>query len=192
MATPFRATVAAPSARKKCQSSGLPASAPPSEPTSAAKPRLTLLGRGAFAVVFIGLELAGIAWGQRAPDHVVGFQMFNESSRISIRLFREVQRKRKRVLVELPNGTWSARDARGKLRRYAWSDRVRATPLYVLGQSVHAPYGLDAQLFRLRAALQDVASHIPEDTSTLALVAQVETIKNGRPGPLITLRADRP
>lgn len=134
----------------------------------------------------------GIAWGQRAPDHVVGFQMFNESSRITIRLFREVEKKGQRVLVPLPRGTWRARDASGKLRRYAWGERVRASPLYVLGQSVHAPYGLDAQLFRLQAALQDVVSHIPEDASTRALVAEVETIKNGRPGPLVTLRADRP
>lgn len=151
-----------------------------------------MLARATFAVLFLGLELAGIGWGQRAPDHVVGFQMFNESSRLTIRLFREVQKKGRRVLVPLPNGAWSTRDASGKLRHYAWSDRVRAAPLYVLGQSSHAPYGLDAQLFRLQGALEDVVSHIPDDTSTRALVAEVETVKNGRPGPVVTLRAERP
>jgi hypothetical protein len=152
----------------------------------------TLLGRGAFVVVFFGLELFGIGWGQLAPDKALGFQMFNESSRITIHLFREIERRKQRVLIPLPNGRWSARDSSGKNRDYAWVDRVRATPLYVLGQSMHAPYGLNAQLFRLQAALEDVARHIPEDTRTLALVAEVETIRNGRPGPVVRLRAEKP
>ncbi|RYZ04568.1 MAG: hypothetical protein EOO73_23315 [Myxococcales bacterium] len=151
-----------------------------------------LLGRASFAVVFFGLELAGIAWGQRAPDHALGFQMFNESSRLSIHLLREVKKKGKVVRVALPNGTWRAPDASGKLRTYAWADRVKASPLYVLGESRHAAYGLDAQLFRLQAALDDFVRHIPEDTTTRALIAEVETIKNGRPGPTVTLRAEKP
>jgi hypothetical protein len=151
-----------------------------------------LLGRAAFVVLFFGLELFGIAWGQRAPDKALGFQMFNESSRITIRLFREVERRKSRVLLPLPDGRWRARDASGKLRDYAWVDRVRTFPLYVLGESVHAPYGLNAQLFRLQAALDDVARHTPEDTRTLAFVAEVETIRNGRPGPTLRLRAEKP
>jgi len=118
--------------------------------------------------------------------------MFNESSRITIHLFREVERRKRRVLLPLPDGHWRAPDAQGTLRDFAWSDRVRASPLYVLGQSVHAPYGLDAQLFRLQAALEDVVRHTPEDTRTLALVAEVETARNGRPGPVVRLRADKP
>lgn len=145
-----------------------------------------------FAVVFFGLELAGIAWGQRAPDRVLGFQMFNESSRISIQLFREVKKKGKRVRVALPDGTWRAPDRNGKQRRYAWSDRVRTPPLNVLGESVHARYGLDAQLFRLQAALDDVVAHLPDDTTTLALIAEVAPLRNGKPAPIVTLRADKP
>ena len=177
------ATVVTPSASKKCQSSGLSLAAPSA---------LTLFGRGLFAAVFFGLELTGIALGQRAPDRVGGFQMFNESSQLTIHLFREVEKRGQRVRQPISDGTWRARDPNGSLRTYSWGDRVRTMPLRVLGQSVHARYGLDAQLYRLQAALEDVAAHIPEDRETKALVAEVETNRNGKPGPRMTLRADRP
>jgi len=150
------------------------------------------VSRAAFIVLFLGAELYAIAWGQRAPDHVLGFQMFNESSRITVQLFREVVRKRRRVLVPVPDGKWRARDGSGELRHYAWQDRIKYPPLDVLGVQVHASYGLSAQLFRLQAALEDVAAHIPHDTQTRALVAVVEATHNGRPPQTIRLRADRP
>ena len=148
--------------------------------------------RAAFVVAFFGLELCGIAWGQRTPDHVLGFQMFNETSRLTIHLFREVERKRTRVLVPVPNGRWQAPDASGKLRDYAWQDRVHYSPLKVLERSVPARYGLAGQLFHLQAALDDVVRHIPDDTSTIALVADVDTLRNGVPGPRRQLRAEKP
>jgi len=151
-----------------------------------------VLWRVLFIVAFFGLELCGIAWGQRAPDHALGFQMFNESSRLTIRLFRELQNKRGRVLVPVPGGHWRAPDASGTLRDYAWRDRVRYYPLDTLDTSLHAPYGLAAQLFHLQAALDDMASHIPLDTRTLALVAEIETVKNQQPGPVVRLRAEKP
>lgn len=151
-----------------------------------------MLGRISFAALFFGLELAGIAWGQRAPDRVLGFQMFNESSRLTIHLLREVKKKGKRVRVPVPDGSWQVRDRNGEVRRYTWSERVHASPLDVLGQSVHARYGLDAQIFRLQGALDDFVRHIPDDETTLALIAEVETVKNGKRGPLVTLRADKP
>jgi hypothetical protein len=153
---------------------------------------LAPFARAAFVVAFFGLELAGIAWGQRAPDHVLGFQMFNETSRLTIHLFREVERKHKRVLLPVPNGHWQAHDAHGNQRDYAWQDRVRYSPLDVLEKSVHARYGLAGQLFHLQAALDDVVRHIPEDESTRALVAKVDTLKNGAPGPQLQLRAEKP
>jgi hypothetical protein len=118
--------------------------------------------------------------------------MFNESSRLTIHLFREVARKRQRVLVPVPDGRWRAPDANGQLRDYAWHDRVHYFPLNVLETSVHARYGLAGQLFHLQAALDDVVRHIPDDTVTLALVAQVETIQNGAPGAPLQLRAEKP
>lgn len=154
--------------------------------------KLGVASRAAFALTFFGLEAFGLYFGQRAPDHVFGFQMFNESSRVTVRLFREVARKKRRILLPLPDGHWQAPDPQGNLREYAWETRARASSLWVLGKSVHARYGLDAQLFRLQAALEDAVRHIPDDTQTLALVAEVETIKNGEAGPLVRLRADKP
>jgi hypothetical protein len=143
-------------------------------------------------VAFLGLELVGISWGQRTPDHTFGFQMFNESSRLTIRLFREVKAKRGVTLVAAPGGRWLAPDASGQLRSYAWQERVRYFPVSAIDEDVHARYGLDAQLFHLQAALSDVAAHIPDDTRTLALVAEVDTVRNGAPGPHVRLRAAKP
>jgi hypothetical protein len=56
---------------------------------------------------------------------------------------------------------------------------------------VHAAYGLDAQLFRLKLALEDVLSHTRDDRETRALVAVVDTVKNGRPGPQVRVTAVR-
>ena len=178
-----RATVAPPSASKKCQSSRL---------RHFGSSQLTLVARAAFVALFFGLELAGIVWAQRVPDHVLGFQMFNESSQLTIHLFREVAKKGQRVLLPAPGGRWQAPDASGTLRDYAWQERVRYVPLTSVETKVDAKYGLSAQLLRLQAALDDVARHIPDDTSTLALVAQVDTVKNGVPGPQLQLRAEKP
>lgn len=143
-------------------------------------------------VAFFGLELAGIAWGQRAPDHVLGFQMFNETSQLTIHLFREVDGKRKPVLVPVPDGHWQALDSNGKLHEFSWQARVRYSPLHVLEKSVHARYGLEGQLFHLQTALNDVVRHIPDDADTRALVAKVDTSRNGVPGPQRQLRAEKP
>jgi hypothetical protein len=118
--------------------------------------------------------------------------MFNESSRLTIHLFREIRAKRGRTLVAVPGGRWQAPDESGQLHSYAWQDRVRYFPISALDTSVHARYGLDGQLFHLQAALRDVVQHIPDDTRTLALVAEVDTIRNGAPGPQLRLRAEKP
>lgn len=120
--------------------------------------------------------------------------MFNETSRLTIHLFREVEHRRKRVLLPVPDGHWLAPDASGRLREHAWHERVRAyaLPLDTLERSVHASYGLAAQLFHLQAALDDAAHHLDTDTQTRALIAKVETVRNGRPGPLLQLRAEKP
>lgn len=142
-------------------------------------------------LAFFGVELGGIAWGQRTPDHAFGFQMFNESSRLTIYLKREVRTKRGRSLVPVQNGHWQAPGPGGAQRDYVWQDRVNDVVLRRLDVSVHASYGLDAQLFRLQAALDDMVRHIPDDTRTLALVADVETLRNGVTGS-VRLRAEKP
>jgi hypothetical protein len=69
---------------------------------------------------------------------------------------------------------------------------VKGWRLNTLGVSMHASYGLSTQLFRLQAALEDVASHIPDDAQTRAVVAVVRASHNGRPPQTIQLRAERP
>jgi hypothetical protein len=138
-----------------------------------------MTGRAIFCASYIGAQIALIGYGLRAPDHVFGFQMFNEASRLRFQLARKVRGRGK--AVPLVDDAWEARDRAGVVRQFRWSDRVRYPKLSRSGVSLHASYGLDAQLFRLQAALDDVAAHIPEDTETRALVATVEGSKNGRP-----------
>lgn len=118
--------------------------------------------------------------------------MFNESSSIKFDLYRKVRRRGAERLVPIVDGAWEARTTAGERRTFRWADRIRYGALLRTGEFVHATYGLDAQLFRLQLALEDVAAHIQEDRETVALVAKVETLKNGRPGENRTLEARRP
>lgn len=153
---------------------------------------LSRRARRIFAAAYVLGLAAIIVAGQRAPDHVFGFQMFNESSRMKIQLFRRVAHGSKTRLVPAPGGTWQARDKHGTLRTYRWNDRVKDGVLGRLETRVHASYGLEGQLFRLGRALEDFLLHIPEDTETKALVAVVETSKNGRDPERVRLTAVRP
>jgi len=147
--------------------------------------------RAVFAALYIALLVAAIAYGQLAPDHVFGFQMFNESSKLRITLFREVSTPSGRRLVPVVDGTWRARDEANEVRTFRWNDRVRSGPIRRLDRFVHASYGLDAQLFRLERALLDVARHTPGDRETRALVAVVDTLKNGRDPQTLRIRVVR-
>jgi hypothetical protein len=148
--------------------------------------------RRAFAAGYLLFLTAAVAYGQVAPDHLFGFQMFNESSSLKIDLFREVVRDGRTVLLPVPDGEWEALDAHGVPHHFAFHDRVRVSPLHRLGTFVHASYGLDAQVYRLEHALEDVARNVPLDHETRAFVAVVETLKNGRPAGTVRLRAVRP
>lgn len=148
--------------------------------------------RRVFAGAYVLSLALAIGYGQIAPDHVFGFQMFNESSNIEIALYREVERSGTTELLPLPDGEWDAPDEHGVMHHFSWRERVRASPLHRLGESVHASYGLAAQLFRLELALEDVARNVPRDHETRALVAVVETVKNGRPSGSVRFRVERP
>jgi hypothetical protein len=132
-----------------------------------------------------------IVSAQQNPDHVFGFQMFNESSRLRIQLFRRLRGAARAELIPVVDGAWEARDRFGQVRTFRYQDRVRDRVLGNLDVPVHASYGLDAQLFRLKYALEDVIEHTRDDTETKALVAVVDTVKNGRPGPRVRLTAVR-
>jgi hypothetical protein len=146
--------------------------------------------RVVFALAYLALQGLLVGYGLSVPDHVFGFQMFNESSRIRISLFRQVRGRRK--LVPVRGGTWEARDEKGGLHTFHWDDRVHYYVLRRLDGFVPAAYGLEAQRVRLQQALDDVATHIPEDAETEALVAVVDASKNGREPERFRLTGVRP
>jgi hypothetical protein len=145
-----------------------------------------------FSLGYVVALATAITYGQVAPDHVFGFQMFNESSSLKIDLYREVERDGRTEVVRIVDGHWDARDEHGTLHHFAWTDRVRKSPLNRIQGFVHASYGLDAQLYRLERALEDVARNVPLDHESRALIAEVETLKNGRTPGRVRLRAARP
>lgn len=144
-----------------------------------------------FVAAFVGVQLALILSADQRPDRVFGFRMFNESSSLEFELFRLVRRRGRERLVSVHRGAWSAKDHTGRVHEFHWTDRVRYGALMRPSVFVHATYGLDAQLFRLQRALDDVAAHTAEDAETLALVAVADTVKNGREAGKVRLSSAR-
>jgi hypothetical protein len=149
----------------------------------------SLLARKSAIVLYLAVQTAVLAYGLYMPDHVFGFQMFNETSRINVHLLRQVRGQAEPVPVV--EGAWEAVDRHGQIRTFRWADRVRYRPLMRLDTFVHASYGLDAQLYRLERAMVDVLSHIPDDTETTGLIAHVETRRNGRPVEVVQIVSAR-
>jgi hypothetical protein len=136
--------------------------------------------RIAFAFAWVATQVVLVITADRRPDGAFGFRMFAESSTVKITLYREVvgedgQRKR----IHLEDGVWSARDAGGLKRRFAWTDRVRRRELATFETEISSKYGTNAQLTRLQAALDDVATHTPDDAETRRFLLDVTIRKNG-------------
>jgi hypothetical protein len=148
--------------------------------------------RPVFFCAYLVTQLVLLFRAQKSPDLLFGFQMFNASSDFKISLFRKVRHRGRSRIVPIRDGVWEAKDQSGTRHTYRWQDRVHYGRLATLNQFVHAAYGLDAQLFRLQAALDDFVLHLPEDNETLALIAEVDTLKNGREAGHVRLQADRP
>jgi hypothetical protein len=159
-------------------------------------PRSLLNLRAPLRKLFFCGYLATQLWllfrAQYSPDLVFGFQMFNASSELKISLFRKLRRRGRPRLVSVRDGAWEVKDRAGARHTYRWQDRVRNGNLSTLDRFVHAAYGLDAQLFRLQFALRDFVQHLPGDDETEALIAEVDTLKNGREAGHVRLQADRP
>ncbi|MET0795076.1 MAG: hypothetical protein ABW061_26395 [Polyangiaceae bacterium] len=148
--------------------------------------------RAAFFCTYLIVQLTLLIRAQSSPDLVFGFQMFNASSDIKISLFRQIRRKGRTRLVPVRDRAWQVVDRAGQEHEYRWEDRVRDGVLVNLDRYVHASYGIEAQLFRLQFALRDVAAHLPGDEETEALIAVVDTVKNGREHKQVRLRENRP
>ena len=142
---------------------------------------LPLGARAAFVAIWLLGQGALVLTAGRRADAAFGFRMFSESTTISITLSREVLAPTGEgtLLVPVADGSWIARDRGGLPHRFAWNDRVADPVVGALGVTMHAAYGGDAQLERLQAALDDVATHVPEDADTHVLVADVVLRKNG-------------
>src|SRR3982750_3597642 len=118
---------------------------------------LPLRIRPLFFVGYLTVQAALLLHAQNSPDFVFGFQMFNASSDMKIRLFRELRQRGRSRLVPVRDGAWQVKTDTGELQTYRWQDRVHDGVLSNLDRFVHASYGLEAQLFRLQFALEDVA-----------------------------------
>jgi hypothetical protein len=162
-----------------------PSAAPAVRP-SAAPPPTSGLGRGrALRVLsmlaWLGLQSALVLTADRRSDGAFGFRALRESSTVKVAMAREVASPEgiaRRVTVE--GGAWEARDEAGVVRRFSWYDRVRRPELRLHDRDVPAAYGARAQVERLQAALDDVASHLEGDAETRRLLLDVTVRKNGR------------
>jgi hypothetical protein len=130
-------------------------------------------------VAWVVAQLALIATAGRRPDGAFGFRMFPESCTENLVLYREVDGPTGREKVHVADGLWGARTVDGRVHRFSWYDRVPA-PLWIFDREMNAAYGAATQLGRLQAALDDVATHIPEDAETLRLDLDVTIRRNGR------------
>ena len=162
-----------------------PSQAPrPSQPPPARKS----IGRVVFAALWVGVQIALVLTAGRRSDAAFGFRTFSESSSIRMSLYREVvgeDGKRTRVHVE--DGVWSANDAGGLRRSFAWSARVRRYELALFDKETSARYGAPATLERLQAALDDVATHTADDADTRRFLLEVTVRRNGRESYVVHL-----
>lgn len=129
------------------------------------------------AAVVLG-QLTMIVVGYDSDHKTFGFQMFPESSRWRADIVR----------VE----TDGSRTPLDEDWEYRWADLVRGRGLTNPFVEHHADSGLRNQLGYFRGALDWVAEHTPDDTTTLYLEALVTYSDNGRPSQTRTFRsADR-
>ena len=139
------------------------------------------LGRVVFAVVWLGVQVALVLTADRRVDAAFGFRMFTESSSIRMTFYREVTLPDgQRTHIHIEDGVWSANDAGGLRRRFAWTDRVRRYELAIFDRETSASYGVAATLSRLEAALDDVATHTSDDAETRRFLLDITVRRNGR------------
>lgn len=145
-----------------------------SDTAPTAEPRKNF--RVLFALLWIGLQVGLILTAGRRADGAFGFRMFPESSSMKVVLYRELANGQR---VHAEQGVWTAHSSNGVNHRLTWYDRV-PIPYWVFDQEMAASYGAAAQLVRLQAALDDVATHMPDDAETKRFFLDVTMRRNGR------------
>jgi hypothetical protein len=141
--------------------------------------------RVVLAAAWIAGQAMLIGSAARRADGIFGFRMFPEASTMQVHLARVTAKGE----LPAPGGEWSARDRSGQLRHFSWRDRVRDPVLSSIDTRVFAAYGADTQLARLGRALDDVATHVPDDAETVRFVARVTVWRNGREPVTSTLES---
>ena len=138
--------------------------------------------RALFSALYLCLQVTLIVTGNRRSDHAFAFQMFGESSTVRLTLLREIEAPSGHgtLIVPVHRGEWIAADALGTRHHFDWRDRVKVPGLSVFDVTFDAAYGARAQLDRMQAALDDVATHIEDDAETQHLFVDVTLVKNGR------------
>jgi hypothetical protein len=137
--------------------------------------------RVAFAIAWVATQITLVITADRRPDAAFGFRMFSESSTLKIAFQREVMGDDGQLArVHVDDGVWSAHDASGTSHRHAWNERVRRQELATFDVEMNAKYSVDAQLVRLQAALDDLATHVPDDVDTRRFLLDVTVRKNAR------------
>lgn len=126
--------------------------------------------RRVFIAVVVVSQLSMIVVAYDSDHKTFGFQMFPESGRWRAEIVR-VQLDGSRV--RLDDG-WE----------YRWSDLVRGGGLTSPFVDTHADSGLRSQFADFQAALDWIATHTPDDTTTTRLEAVVTYTDNGR-GPYV-------
>ncbi|MDB4941509.1 MAG: hypothetical protein JWP97_1043 [Labilithrix sp.] len=171
-----------PSARRSASSVRPGSIRPPqgSRPSLPPQP-LRRARRLAVATVWVLVQVGLVLTASRRVDALCGFRIVPESSKVKVALFREVaEGDGGRTRIHVEDGVWSARDAGGLRRRFAWTDRVRRRELALLDQDVVLEGTAAATLAHLQAALDDVAAHLPDDADTHRLLLDVTVQRNGR------------
>jgi hypothetical protein len=127
------------------------------------------------------VQAALVLTADRRVDFAFGFRLSPESSVVHITLYREVVAPEgQRTRIHVDDGVWSANDAGGLRRRFAWTDRVRNHDLSVLDADTSVDGSAAATVAHLQAALDDVATHTAEDADTKRFLLDVTVRRNGR------------
>jgi hypothetical protein len=147
---------------------------PPGPPPRRRRTVAKLVLVGAL-VVHLGL----LVRGESDPHKLFGFRPFNESDSWRFDVVR-VHADGSRHPVG--DGTWE----------YEWNELVGTNKLRGEGRLRHASAGAPASLDFLDRALDWIVLHIPDDTDTIALEAEVLVFHNGRGPEHVQMRSERP
>ena len=136
--------------------------------------------RAGFVSLWVVIQAVLVLTADRRVDGIFGFRALTEASSFKAALFREViGQDGKRTRVHVDDGVWTANDAGGLRRRFAWSDRVRRHELVILDRETPADVSAAATISRLQGALDDLATHTPDDADTRRFAIDVTVRQNG-------------